>query len=199
MKSLHARLNEAIEQMQPSQRTKFYESRVKGSPVEVQLNCAEAILAGKVKKQSAPITKNNGAGDNYVEGNPFGRTVEEFREGSNNSPDAAKLEQFQERQFNSYVKSGMSMSEASALSGWKPFDPANRANLTEVEKLQQRQFNAYRKNGMSESEASALSGFKLLRPKGYEMLSEQQRKEFDLARAIGISEADAFKVARMGR
>ena len=35
------------------------------------------------------------------------------------------------------------------------------------------------------------------KPEGYEKLSEQQRKEFDFARAVGISEADSFTLAKM--
>jgi hypothetical protein len=63
MKSLHTKLNEALEKMTSKQRDKFFESRKSGSAVEVQLNCAQAILDGKVK-ESAPITKHNGVGDN---------------------------------------------------------------------------------------------------------------------------------------
>lgn len=63
MKSLHIKLNEALEKMTSKQRDKFYASRKSGSAVEVQLNCAEAVLAGKVK-EAAPVTKNNGAVDN---------------------------------------------------------------------------------------------------------------------------------------
>jgi hypothetical protein len=63
MRSLEAKLNEALEKMTSKQRDKFYESRKSGSPIEVQLNCADAVLAGKVK-ESAPVRKHNGAGDN---------------------------------------------------------------------------------------------------------------------------------------
>jgi hypothetical protein len=63
MLSLEAKLNEALEKMTSKQRDKFYESRKSGSAIEVQLNCAEAVLAGKVK-ESAPVRKHNGAGDN---------------------------------------------------------------------------------------------------------------------------------------
>jgi hypothetical protein len=64
MKSLHTKLNEALEQMTSKQRDKFYESRKSGAPIEVQVNCAEAILAGKVKESLTPITKHNGVADN---------------------------------------------------------------------------------------------------------------------------------------
>jgi hypothetical protein len=63
MLSLEAKLNEALEKMTSKQRDKFYESRKSGSPIEVQLNCAEAVLAGKVK-ESAPVRKHNGVNDN---------------------------------------------------------------------------------------------------------------------------------------
>jgi hypothetical protein len=47
---------------------------------------------------------------------------------------------------------------------------------------------------ITEAQHRKLTGQK---PEGYEQLSEQQRKEFDFARLIGISESDAFKVARI--
>lgn len=47
---------------------------------------------------------------------------------------------------------------------------------------------------ITEAEHAKLVGKK---PAGYEQLSEQQRKDYDFARLIGISEADAFKVAKL--
>jgi hypothetical protein len=44
---------------------------------------------------------------------------------------------------------------------------------------------------ITEAEHRKMTGAK---PEGYEKLTEAQRKEFDFARAIGISESDAFKV-----
>jgi len=35
------------------------------------------------------------------------------------------------------------------------------------------------------------------KPEGYDKLSEQQRKDFDFARAVGISEADSFTLVQM--
>lgn len=82
MKSLHTKLNEALEKMTSKQRDKFFESRKNGAAVEVQLNCAEAILAGKIK-ESAPIVRHNGAADN-------GR-VTEFSESAANLTEVEKL------------------------------------------------------------------------------------------------------------
>lgn len=47
---------------------------------------------------------------------------------------------------------------------------------------------------ITESEHRKLTGAK---PQGYNQLTEQQQKDFDFARLIGISEADAFRVAKM--
>lgn len=77
MKSLHAKLSELLEKMTPQLREKFYKNRRAGSPIETQVNCAEAILRhpNGDTRESAPITKHNGAGDN-------GR-VSEFTESGN--------------------------------------------------------------------------------------------------------------------
>jgi hypothetical protein len=103
-----------------------------------------------VVRESKPIKKHNGAGDNYVEGNPFGPTAEEWRESANNfSP--------------GYIK--------------ETADPCAKGDKVLYEAL-----------------GIPMPGAK---PEGYEKLSEQQRKDFDFARLVGISEADAFKLARM--
>lgn len=84
MKSLHTKLNEALEKMTSKQRDKFYESRKSGDPVEVQVNCAEAILAGKVKESRDPIRKHNGASDNgesFTESARSGITETAFSKG----------------------------------------------------------------------------------------------------------------------
>jgi hypothetical protein len=111
-------------------------------------------------RESKPVKKNNGAADNYVEGNPVGPTAQEFRESSNNfSP--------------GYIK--------------ETTNPCAKGDKI--------MFDAWLKEGkITEAEYSKLTGNK---PEGYEKLSEKQRKDFDFARAIGISEADAFKVAKM--
>lgn len=57
-------------------------------------------------KQLTPITKHNGASDNA--------TITEAGQ------DQQKLEGFKERQFNTYVRSGMSEAQASVASGFKP-------------------------------------------------------------------------------
>jgi hypothetical protein len=164
MKSIETRFAEAMDALKKARRTKKYEEVSKTftttTTIEAKLNAVEAVLkdAGVVR-ETAPIKKNNGAGDNFVEGNPL-RTVEEFRESSNNfSPGYTK------EKTDSCAKGDKVM-----------FD-----GLLKLGKI-------------TEAEHRKLTGQK---PEGYEKLSEQQRKDFDFARLIGISEGDAFKVARM--
>lgn len=92
MKSVEVKLNEALEALKKAGKRKEFEEKINPLkeklglvPVEQQLNCAEEVLkAAGVVRESHPIKKNNGAGDNYVEGNPLRATAEEFRESSNN-------------------------------------------------------------------------------------------------------------------
>jgi hypothetical protein len=46
---------------------------------------------------------------------------------------------------------------------------------------------------ITEAEHAKLTGAK---PKGYDQLTEQQRKDFDFARAVGLTEAQAFEMTK---
>lgn len=60
-KSLYVRFCEVVDLMTARQRDKFYALRKTGDPIEVQLNCAEAVLTGKKVREAEPnIRKNNG-------------------------------------------------------------------------------------------------------------------------------------------
>lgn len=150
MKSLHTKLNEALEKMTSKQRDKFFESRKSGDPVEVQVNCAEAILAGKVK-ESTPARKNNGATENFVEGSPFNEGRNGVTENNTQKDVCAKG------------------------------DKVLADGLLKLGKI-------------TEAEHAQMVGAK---PQGYEKLSEQQRKDFDFCRLIGISESDAFRLTKI--
>lgn len=154
MKSLEIKFAEAMDALKKAGRTKQFDEKAKGcTTIEAKLNAAEAVLkdVGVVRaKESAPIRKHNGAGDNFVEGNPLGRTVEEFRESSNN--------------FSSgYIK--------------ETTDPCAKGDKILYEAL-----------------GIPMPGAK---PSGYETLTEAQKKEFDFARMIGISEADSFRLVKI--
>ena len=84
MKSIEVKFNEAMEAVKKAGKAKKFEENKKGcTTIEQKLNTAEAVLkdAGIVR-ESRPVKKNNGAGDNFTENNPL-RPVEEFRESSN--------------------------------------------------------------------------------------------------------------------
>ena len=140
MKSLHTKLSEALEKMTSKQRDKFYESRKSSDPIEVQVNCAEAILAGKVKEAAHTITKHNGAGDNGGE---------VFTESGNSETSQAK--KFVERS-NAILRKGLGLSEADCrrLDGLPPVD----ANLTPT---QLREYRWCRTCNISEADSLRLA------------------------------------------
>src|SRR5690349_14250759 len=81
MKSVEIKFNEALAAIDKAGRRKAFDEKVKGcTTIESKLNAAEAVLqdVGVVRAKES-VKKNNGAGDNFVENNPF-RPVEEFRE-----------------------------------------------------------------------------------------------------------------------
>jgi hypothetical protein len=147
MKSLYIKLTETLDQMNSKQRDKFFEARAKGSPIEVQVNAAEAILSGRVK-ESTPITKHNGASQNFVEGSPFneGRNV-------NNQPKRYKDPYAKGDQLllESLRKTGdITEAEFQKLTG----KPAEYDNLTEVQK---KSFDFAKSIGIKERDALNLA------------------------------------------
>lgn len=163
MKDINTRFAEAVEALKKAGRTKKYEEVSKTftttTPIEAKLNAADAILkdAGIVR-ESRPVKKNNGAGDNFVEGNPLGLKVEEFRENFSTG----------------YIK--------------ETTNPCAKGDKV--------LFDGLLKLGkITEAEHRKLTGNN--KPEGYDKLSEQQRKDFDFAKAIGLSESDAFKLTKM--
>lgn len=70
MKSIEVKFNEAIESLKKANKLDKFREMVpmgSGSTIEVQLNCAEAILSGKVQEAEAArrtVRKHNGAADN---------------------------------------------------------------------------------------------------------------------------------------
>lgn len=160
MKSIEVLFNEALAAVKKAGRMKKYEEASKTcTTIESKLNAAEAVLAEAGVVREA-VRKNNGAASNYVEGNPFGPTVEEFRESSYNfSPGYIK------EVTNPYAKADAMI------------------------------FEGLRKAGrITEAEHTKLTGAK---PEGYEKLTEQKKADFDFARAIGLSESEAFNLVNI--
>jgi hypothetical protein len=125
---------------------------------EDQLKLAETILSGEFK---SPVVKNNGAGQNFVEGSPF-------------NGDRA----------NSYSPGYITVTETGETS-----------ETIKKKKLMVESVAAGM--GISKAEARGVLGLPAKQPKGRKDLTEGQKKEFDFARMIGISEADAFKLVEL--
>jgi hypothetical protein len=68
MKSIEVKFSEACEALKKANKfDKFREACPIGSTIEAQLNCAEAVLSGKVQEAEAAkryVVKHNGASDN---------------------------------------------------------------------------------------------------------------------------------------
>lgn len=108
------------------------------------------------KEAVAPIKKNNGAAETFVEGNPF----------------------------NSQRGSSQVITETNNNTRKNPCAGGDKI-----------MFDSWLKAGeITEAQHSSLTGQK---PEGYDALTEQQKKDFDFARKIGISEADAFKLTKI--
>ena len=76
---------------------------------EEQIKLAEGILRNEIKEAqpAQPVRKNNGAGDNFVEGNPFGRPVDEFSPGYTKTDKATALAEKSDKVlFDGLLKAG---------------------------------------------------------------------------------------------
>lgn len=162
MKSTERRFAEAMDAIRKAGRVKQFDEAVKNcTTIESKLCAAEAVLKGVgiiPVKESKPRL-HNGATDNFVENNPLGRTVEEFRESANSfSP--------------GFIKE--------TISPYTGGDKALADGLLRLGKI-------------TEAEHRQLTGAK---PAGYDQLNDKGKREFDFARAIGISEAGALQLAK---
>lgn len=146
MKSIETQFAEALEALNKvGKRAKFNEKNKITSPIEVQLNLAEAML-----KESRVIRKHNGVADNFIEGNPFGEQLitESYVTETDNSPVVAMQEASVER----LKKTGLSEATARGIFGL----PAKKA----PEGLTRRQLADYNfavRCGLKESDALQLA------------------------------------------
>jgi len=157
MKDIYTLFNEALAELRksPAKEKKFRSLVPLGAKtsVEVQLNCANEVLAGKVT-ESTPITKHNGAVESFVEGSPLNEGRSQVITETNTRKDI-------------FAKGDAIMIEADF----------QRGKIT------------------AEQKRVLLGG----KPAEYTNLSERQKKEFDGARLLNISEADSMVLAKMAR
>jgi hypothetical protein len=155
MKDVYTLFNEALAELRksPAKEKKFRSLVPLGAKVavEVQLNCANEILAGKVTESTTPITKHNGASENFTEGSPLNEGRSQIiTETSNTRKDIfAKGDAIMiEAEF----KRGKITAEQRrvALGG----KPAEYANLTERQK---KEFDGARMLNFNESDSLVLA------------------------------------------
>jgi hypothetical protein len=145
MKDVYTKLNEAIDSLRKAGKLDKYREIVPitaGTPVEVQLNCAEAILKGDVKEAQRTITKHNGAADN-------GR-VTELRESAGNGGELENAKEKMSHYRESVVKIGKRL-------GFSEVQLRQLENVPlDGTKLNERQLREYRfakQIGLTEAEA----------------------------------------------
>ena len=153
MKSIEVKFNEALAALDKAgKRAKFNEKKKAGSPIEVQLNCAEAIL-----KESRIIPKHNGADDNFVEGSPF-NNEHSFSEGYVAEADSTRKDIFAEGDrvlmeslTHPITKQRITEADKRKLTGGLP------AEVAALSEAKQRTYREARMFGISEADAFRLT------------------------------------------
>jgi len=193
MKSIHVKLNEALEALDKAGKRKQYNEKVQPQMnVETRLNLAEALLGNKSTptKESANVLKLEDIEESKRDfAILFGV---EPRAKATNKESAAPIVKHNGRADNFIEGSPFNNDRGHWFT-----DPMTETNTPKdiCAKGDKVMFDGLLKLGkITEAEHRKLTGAK---PEGYNQLTEKQRKEFDHARMFGFSEADAFKVARM--
>jgi hypothetical protein len=152
MKDIYTIFNEALDELSksPEKEKKFRLIVPLGAkvPVEVQVNCAEAVLKGKIEEaQRIVTTKHNGRLENFDESNPMHRADGAPTFTTNNAGTEARAKS----DANLYEALGLTVEEKNKLTGkhTNAYD-----NLTERQKSE---YNFARAIGISESDSLKLA------------------------------------------
>ena len=184
MKSVEVRFQEAlaaIKKVSASKYDKVFAECQKLSGIEAKLNCVEAALKGTVKESTNTIDE---ALHDPAVAILFGNDPKTTTTNKESKPPIKKNNGTAEN----FV-------EGSPFNGDRSKAATNNTRKDTLAKGDKVLFDGLLKVGsITEAEHRKLTGSK---PEGYDKLSETQRKEFDFARAVGISEADSFKLAKM--
>lgn len=180
MKSVEVLFSEALAKLKEASAKKYDEVFSKfpqGATIEAKLNAVEAALA--TVKESA---------------NPLGLTdIEEAKR----DPAVAILFGVEQRQTTTTNKEHAAPIKKNNGAGdtfteGNPFNGGRGSSATAITEASSTRKDIFAKGDKIIKEALGITEAK---PSAeYAMLTEGQRKEFDFARAIGISEADAYKV-----
>jgi hypothetical protein len=181
MKSIEVKFNEALAELKKKATAKKYDAVCKEyaklPTIEAKLNCVEAALglsesANPLKLEDIEEAKRDFAVLFGVEPRVAKEIVVPPIKKHNGISDNYGAPSHMTEATNTGRKT---LSKGDVIIIENLTDPVTKQPITEAEKR------------------------KLLgkQPEGYEKLTDKQRKEFDSARFIGISEADAFRLAKM--
>ncbi len=161
MKSVETKFNEALSALDKAGKRKQFDQKVQaGWTIETKLNCALTVLEGSgivesisesgwglTFKKVAPVKKNNGIGDNFLEGNPFNET----RPTVTNITEADPIIKEKEATVKSLCEShGMTEVEARGIMGLPAKTPDG------LTKRQATEYHLVRAMGLNEADAIAL-------------------------------------------
>jgi hypothetical protein len=188
MKSLEVKFNEALAELKKRVSKEKYDGVCQQymplATIEAKLNCVEAAL-GTLSESANPLKLENidEAKRDYAV--LFG--VEPKTHATTKEKNAQPIKKHNGPADN-FV-------EGSPLNGDRGKAFTNTATRAEVSKGDKALADGLLKLGkITEAEHAKLVGKK---PAGYEKLNEGQRKEFEFARMIGLSEVDAFRVVNI--
>lgn len=210
MKSVEVMFAEAMDALKKVGHTKQYEEASKAftkeTTIEVKLNCVESILkdAGivRVKESGIPCVESAVARLSHEQYQVFAKRL-----GKNPQMSFEDQRKLAESILQGEIKEATTRKHNGAVENFvegSPFNGDRGNNFSPgytkhntakdvAAKSDKVMFDHMLKRGeITEAQHRKLTGQK---PLGYEKLSEQQRRDFDFACAIGISEADAFKLA----
>ncbi|HEX6822680.1 MAG TPA: hypothetical protein VF123_11530 [Candidatus Sulfotelmatobacter sp.] len=178
MKSLEVRFNEVLAELKKADAKKFkevFDECQTLTTIETKLNCVEAAL--QALKESAAVRSVTGVVDINESMRDFANLFGvEPRQKTNNKESAAPIKKH----------------NGAADNGGTVITEANKNTFAKGDKIMA---DGLLKLGkITEAEHARMLG---KQPAEYDKLTEAQRREFDFARLIGISEADAFKLAKL--
>jgi hypothetical protein len=184
MVSIEVQFNEALatlkEKASASQYNQVCEKYSKLPTIEAKLNCVEAAIA-KTVKESDPMGLTN------IEEAKLDPSVAML---FGNAPGVVKPITEAEPRTRKHNGAADNFVEGS------PFNEGRSAAVTETTNTRKEKSDRvlYEALGYTTEQQRVLTG---KQPAAYDSLTAKQKKDFDFARLIGLTEADAFKVAKL--
>jgi hypothetical protein len=187
MKSLEVKFNEALAELKKKTSKEQYDEVCKQymaiTSIEAKLNCVVAALGMSESANPLKLENIDEAKRDYAV--LFG--VEPKTHATTKEKNAQPIKK--------HNGSADNFVEGSPLNGDRGKAFTNTETRAEVSKGDKALADGLLKLGkITEAEHAKLLGKK---PEGYENLNEGQRKEFEFARMIGLSEVDAFRVVNI--